>query len=261
MTKVPYKPIHALERGLAVLSAIGEVGMSPRALATATGFDRATIYRILYTLERNGYLTRSATDHRYRLSGKVRALSDGFTDSIWVTQTVLPALGDLFRSVGWPGNVATFDGTGMLVRESTHRFSPLMAHRNMVGRTLPLTSALGQAFLASSSPATRHSLVASMTDGDKTDSSGLAAPEAWEARFKEIAHRGYARVTSSQEPGIGAVAKAVMYNGQVLACINVVLPDHVVDTPALLGPVVEQLEGVTRRIEVDLATVAPNVPV
>lgn len=254
MTKDPYRPIQSLERGLAVLAAIGEVGMSPRAIATATGIDRATIYRILYTLERNGYLTRSATDHRYRLDAKVRALSDGFTDSIWVTQTVLPALGDLFRSVGWPGNVATFNGSGMFVRESTHRFSPLMAHRNMVGKTLPLTSALGQAFLAFSSPAVRRSL-ASMIDRDAAARSDLSGPHAWNARFAEIVDRGYARVTTSQEQGIGAIARAIMYNSQVLACINVVVPNHVIETPALLEPVAEQLLIIARRMEADLGGV------
>ena len=254
MPKNTYKSIQALERGLAVLSAIGEVGISPRALAMTTGLDRATIYRILYTLEKNGYLTRSATDHRYRLRAKIRALSDGFTDSLWVTQIVVPVLGDLFRAVAWPGNVATFDGTGMMVRESTHRFSPLMAHRNMVGRTLPLNSALGQAFLSFSSLAVRRSLAATMAARDHSSRAEPATVQEWEDRFDRIRRQGYATVTRGQEPGIGAVASAVMYNDQVLACINVVLPDHVVETPALLRPVIDQLVAATHKVEADLAT-------
>lgn len=238
----PYQRVAALERGLAVLTALGVDGANVAALAARTGINRATVYRILHTLEVAGYLTRSATDHRYRLTPCVRTLSDGYTAPLDVIRTATPHLGDLFRAVGWPGNLATFNGQGMEVRESTHRFSPLMAHRNMIGVTLPMTSAMGRAFLGFSTPAVRTSLLTAH-ESDVGDPDTVAAA---------VRKCGYAFVSSSEERGIGAIASAIMADGNVMACINIVAPDHVIETPALRDPLAVSLKAAVEAIERDI---------
>jgi IclR family transcriptional regulator, mhp operon transcriptional activator len=245
----PYKKIEALERGLEVLAAIGQDGTGVSILCEKTGINRTTVYRILYTLERNGYLVRSRTDHRYRLSLRARTLSDGFTDSLWVTQIALPELGELFKHVLWPGNLATFDGRMMLVRESTHRFSPLMAHRNMVGRRLPLFSSLGQAFLAFSSRSTRSSFIPDyirdLSDAGRTP---ISAAEV-EALFATTRKRGYAVSPSTAEKGIGGLAMPIRLNNTVLACMNVVVRDRILRSSVLLTEIVGHLEATIKRVE------------
>ena len=252
MVKATYRPIGSLERGLAVLEKIGEHGTSPAELSAATGINRATVYRILYTLETLGYLTISPTDHRYRLSRRVRLLSDGYTESAWITQIGIPALGRLFRRVNWPGNLATFNGDGMLVRESTHRFSPLMTHRNMVGRVIPLTSAIGQAFVAYSSAEAAEALISKCLADHADDD---APTREWFCRaLSEVREQGYATISSSQEAGIGAIAMPVIVDGCAQAAINVVVPDYVVESPVLLEPIAtalrETVEEFSGEIEI-----------
>ena len=251
MAKATYRPIEALERGLTVLEQIGEHGTSPAELSDATGINRATIYRILHTLETLGYLTISATDHRYRLARRVRLLSDGYTETAWITQIGIPALGRLFQRVNWPGNLATYNGQGMLVRESTHRFSPLMTHRNMVGRVLPLTSAMGQAFVAFTGAEAAEILVAKFI-ADRPDDE--RATREWFCRhLTQVRERGMATIRSSQEAGIGAIAMPVMIDGTARAAVNVIVPDHVIESSTLLAPVAEALRLTIAELAEELA--------
>jgi hypothetical protein len=79
----------------------------------------------------------------------VRELSEGFTDDEWISAVATPVLGELLRTVVWPSDLTTVDGTAMIIRETTHRFSRLSFHRAMVGRRMPLLySASGRAYLA-----------------------------------------------------------------------------------------------------------------
>ena len=79
----------------------------------------------------------------------MRALSEGFTDDEWISQVATPVLGELLQQVVWPSDLTTLDGDAMVIRETTHRFSPLSFHRAMVRVRLPLlTTASGPAYLA-----------------------------------------------------------------------------------------------------------------
>ena len=247
-TTQSYKPIRALERGLVVLSAIGEEGTDVGRLSEVTGINRTTIYRILTTLEQSGYLVRSTTDHHYRLTHKVRNLSDGFTDSLWITKIAGPVLRDVLNRLSWPGTIATFDGTRMLVRESTIRYSPLMTYKSVVGERMPLSTSLGIAFLAFSSKSIQKSLMSIFTDA--CFSSGIATDTKSAMKLLEDARKkGYAVVVGIREPGIGGVSMPIKHNGLIAACMNIVLPAHVLTSSNFLQPIVDNLSCAVHKIE------------
>ena len=247
-----YRPIEALERGLEVLAAIGQDGADIMQIGVRTGINRTTIYRVLHTLERNGYLIRSSSDHRYRLSMKVRSLSDGFTDSVWVTGVALAELGELLKNVAWPGNIATFDGRYMLIRESTHRFSTMMPHRNMVGKKLPLSTSLGLAFLAFSPPTVVTAMIAPLLSDLSTDGSETMTRNSVQEVLSQVKAQGFVTRLASWETGVGGIAMPIMRGDYVLACINVVMRDDVLNTPALLQPIASHLAEAVKRVEAKL---------
>lgn len=150
-----HKPVRALIRGLDVLAAVSRHDGNVLRMSAELKLSRTTIYRLLETLEQGGYLARSPSDDGYRLTVKVRALAEGLSDMAWVAQVASPVLGQLYRDVLWPTDLATLDCDAMLVLELTHRFSPFSIHRAMVGRRLPMLSALGKAYLAFSNDAER----------------------------------------------------------------------------------------------------------
>jgi IclR family mhp operon transcriptional activator len=250
-----YKTITSLQRGLKVLVEIGQQGADVASLTKRTGINRTTIYRILATLEQEGYLTRSPSNHRHRLSPKVRLLSDGFTDALWITQIAAPVMIQLLHDTAWPGSVATFNGRYMVFRESTHRFSSFFVHKPLIGREIPLSSSLGQVYLAFSDKSVRKPLLPAFTlDWESSGFSPITLGEAEQLLLK-VRARGYATATGSFEPSVAAVAMPLVNRGQVLACANVVTTPEVMSTPELFRSIrarlAEAIRAIERRIDLE----------
>ena len=75
-------------------------------------------------------------------------------------QAALPAMFSLLDQVSWPSDFGVFELGSVLIRESSHPFSPFSVHRSMVGRRRSLVrSALGKAILAASPPALRREML------------------------------------------------------------------------------------------------------
>ena len=129
-----YKTVRGLTRGLMLLNMLNKLdgGASVGLLAELSGLHRTTVRRLLETLLEEGYVRRSTSDDSFRLTIKVRQLSEGFRDEQWISALAAPLLGDLLREVVWPTDVSTLDVDAMVVRETTHRFSRLSFHRATV---------------------------------------------------------------------------------------------------------------------------------
>lgn len=200
------KPIRALGRGLEVLAALNRLGEATAgALAAASGVPRPTVYRVLETLRQGGYV--AAIDERWSLRLGVRALSDGFEDEEWITTIAAPALHDLTARIRWPCDLATLEGTSMVIRVTTHKVAPFSIDRAMLGRALPvLESAMGLAWLAFAPAAERQALLAMLG----------ARPMA--RRLAEIRRQGHALRLGGRWPHTASVAVPVMAGGRLLGC-------------------------------------------
>jgi IclR family transcriptional regulator, mhp operon transcriptional activator len=142
--------VRALERGLAVLAAMNRHKVaSVVELARETRLPRPTVYRLLETLGRAGFVTRSGSADRFCLARRVRSLSDGFVDDEWITTIAAPLMAAFTATHVWPVALMTFEEGRMLIRETTHPASSLSIDYGMVGRRLPmLRTAAGRAYLA-----------------------------------------------------------------------------------------------------------------
>ena len=128
--------MRALERGLHLLEALGRLrSASVVELARATGLPRPTIYRLLETLQEAGLVARNEAE-LYRLTQRVRALSDGYDEEEWISGVARPVLEALGQEIAWPVSLFTFDAGRMLVRETTHHRSALSVDHGMVGQRL-----------------------------------------------------------------------------------------------------------------------------
>lgn len=221
-----YKHVQGLSRGLSVLRALNaaEGGWgSVREMAQATGLHRTTVRRLLETLVGEGLVRRSASDDSFRLTRAVTALSEGFREEEWISQIASPVLGELLQTVVWPSDLTTLDGDAMIIRETTHRFSPLSFHRKMVGVRMPLVdTASGRAYLAFCPQAERTRLL------DRLEADGRlpAGYRPGVERMLAQAHmQGWAFNVGewSAQTHIIAIAAPIRSGDQVLACINIVM--------------------------------------
>src|SRR6516164_4468401 len=142
--------VRALERGLAVLAAMNRHKVASVAeLARETRLPRPTVYRLLETLGRAGFVSHSGAADRFCLSRKVRTLSDGFVEDAWITDIATPLMAAFTAAHVWPVSLMTLEEGRMLIRETTHPASSLSIDYGMVGRRLPmLRTAAGRAYLA-----------------------------------------------------------------------------------------------------------------
>lgn len=222
-----YKTVRGLTRGLAVLNALNRepVGATPARLAELTGIHRTTVRRLLETLQDEGYVLRSLSDDSYRLTIRVRELSEGFRDEHWISSVAAPMLGELLNEVLWPTDLCTLDGDTMMVRETTHRFSRLSFHRSMVGRRLPLLeTATGLAYLAYCPEKEREELITLLAGRD--DASGEIA------RNRELVNnlilrtqrKGFGEnyMNWNAEENIASIAIPIKSGDKVHACLNIV---------------------------------------
>jgi IclR family mhp operon transcriptional activator len=213
--------VRALERGLAVLAAMNRHKVaSVLELARETQLPRPTIYRLLETLGRAGFVSRSGSADRYCLARKVRTLSDGFVDDEWITEIAAPRMAEFTAAHVWPVALMTFEEGRMLIRETTHPASSLSIDYGMMGRRLPmLRTAAGRAYLAFCPDNERRTIM------DMLDHS--AAPEdrydgrRLTALLRDIRIRGYALQDREINPRTSGISVPIR-GERLLGCVSMV---------------------------------------
>lgn len=256
----PYRYVQGLSRGLSVLQAINR---SPNGYATiadlshVTGLHRTTVRRLLETLQSDGYVRRSASDDSYRLNQKVRQLSDGFTDDEWISELAAPVLGQLLQKLVWPSDLCTIEGTQMLVRETTHRFSPLSFHRAMIRQHMPvLFTAAGRAYLAYCSDEERQQILNLIAGGDGEQASFLRNHgHLLEPMLEKVRRQGYASNDGewSAQLKISALALPIRHQNTILASINMVFMKQAMPISEAAERYLPHMRAAITQIESQLA--------
>jgi IclR family transcriptional regulator, mhp operon transcriptional activator len=216
------RPIRALIRGLDALTVLNlRNGATVSEIAHEIHLPRTTVYRILETLCNAGFVFRDAADDRYRLTIRVRSLSDGFDDEAWVTQIAKPLIEDLGREIVWPVSIATVLGTNLIVRETNS--TPLAVERYSAGyRTPLLASAGGRVFLSFCSAPQREALIEILARSGKEEDRLARPPRTDLMRLlAEIKAQGYA-VTSRTRRLVEeiSVSVPVLLDDRILACLT-----------------------------------------
>ena len=212
--------IESLDRGLRVLEVFGGSGqpMTLSDLAKAADLPRATARRILFTLERAGFVT---TDGKlFRLMPRVLVLASSYLASNHVVSVLQPALDRLSSEAQEISSMAILDGNDavFIARASPTRiFSSgidigyrLPAFCTSVGRVLlsrlsddDLAKALGAMDLTSLTPFT-------VTDRKRLLKTIIGDRAA-----------GYSLVDREAEPGFRSISVPVRrYDGAIIAAIN-----------------------------------------
>jgi len=253
------KPIRSFSRGLAVLAALNRHGgATALTLSRETRVPRATVYRLLQTLQEEGYVGRGTADDRFHLRLKVRGLSEGFEDEQWISAVAGPALVDLTRRISWPCDVSTLENLKMVIHDTTRRIAPLSIDRNMVGQELPiLGSASGLAYIAFAPKEERDTLLALLAQsGDPHDA--LARDLDQVSRLIAVTRRrGYGlRQGGLIWPHTGLLALPIRVGRRVLGCINMVWMARVVSAKDGVSRCLEALRETRELIEQLLSSVS-----
>jgi IclR family mhp operon transcriptional activator len=251
-----YANVRGLARGLQVLKALNAMEngrATSQQLSEATGLHRTTVRRLLETLVEEKYVRRSASDDSFRLTLDVRSLSEGFTDDELVATIAPPVMAQLLQRVVWPSDLTTPDGDAMLIRETTHRFSPLSFHRSMVGRRLPmLLTAAGRVYFSTCPDAERDDILEVLR-------SGAGGEQQQQLALDDAFVRNLIRQTRADGFGsnhgdwadqrkIGALAVAISSGSRVLASLNVIYLEQAISPPEAVRRFLPELQRAASEI-------------
>lgn len=220
----PYPDVRALERGLKLIDALAEHGwLGPAELARHTGIDRATIYRLLSTLEHNGFVVRHPQRAKYFLSSKFHSLGSSVQARDELVMLVSEPLNALVKEINWPSDFGVLDGGRLVIAGSNHTLTTMTFYRAIVGQTRPvMRSALGRAILAAMSDEERASAIESIIMAGGPDSEDVADSKAVATIVANTRNRGYALSLGEAANDASSIALPVTSRKGVLGAINIV---------------------------------------
>ncbi|RZN06337.1 transcriptional regulator [Bradyrhizobium genosp. SA-3] len=217
--------VRAFKRGLDVLQEVNRSGgIRAGDVARALDLPRPTVYRLLETLEELGYVARSASDDRFRVTRRALSLGDGYDPGVVICQAAAPYLADLSKTLVWPVDLSTYENAAMVVQETTHSRSPLSIDRGMIGKRLPmLRTSAGRAYLAACAPRERDLIVAHLRRIDDADDRYFLDECRFTRMIAETAGRGYAvRNEGEFNPKTASIAVPIVRGDIVFGCISII---------------------------------------
>lgn len=144
------KTIRVISRAVAVLRTLEQSpGQSLASLSAATQLPKASLLRVLASLELEGLVWRAIGDGLYRNRVSISKLSASHMTHYRLAELAAPVLQDLQRRVVWPSDLALRQDYAMEMVETSRRVSSLSLVREELGfRVDMLMSAVGRSYLA-----------------------------------------------------------------------------------------------------------------
>jgi len=215
--------VPALRRGMAILRLFKpdrRVIALPE-IVRELGMTRATAFRLVYTLEADGYLKRAPHSNAFQLGMNLLSLGFEYLGSLDLVEVARPVLEDLRDRADASAHLGIQDGREIvyvLKAPSRHRLRSNVT----VGTRMPIhTTTIGHALMFDSSLAELRQLFKGVNLRERF----AHAPADADALYKELAAQrsmGYVAYRSRFAEGLHSVAAPVRdASGRIVAGVNV----------------------------------------
>lgn len=245
--------VPALTRGLQLLTMFSrdERELSGAELARRLGAPRASVFRLLHTLEKMGFVERVGEGANYRLAVAVLRLGFEYLASQDLTEHARPLLESLRDASGCSAHLVVRDGRDVvfLARAASH--SPLF-HSIQVGARLPAhATALGRILLGDLDAAALASLYGTTALTPYTPHTPVT-PQALEAMIEQDREQGFGLSEGGFENALSAIAAPVFNQRHaVVAALGITIPAQSIEparTQTLAGQVRNAAAQLSERL-------------
>jgi DNA-binding IclR family transcriptional regulator len=245
--------VPALLRGLQVLEQFSrsEPLLTGAELAKRLGLPRASVFRILTTLEQAGYLERQADSAEYRLGVAVLRLGFEVLASMDLAEHARPIIEALRDATGYSSHVVVRDGREVVFIAKAAGHSTLF-NSIKVGARLPAhATVLGRVLL---SRLERRALVALYPERklEVFTPSTPANLEKLVALIETVREQGYGISEGGFEAGISTIAAPVLDAAEgIVGAVSLTvpaanIPEH--ERLGLIEAVCDAAQAITRRM-------------
>lgn len=254
-----FSPVTATLRGIDVLAAVNALGeASVSQIHKRIGLNMPTVVRMLETLQHAGYVVKHGDRPVYTATARTLALSVGYAPQRELVAVAAPIMAQLNADVGWPSDLAIYDGEAMLVLQTSRGEGRLSFNRRPGYRAPLLATSLGCAWLAACPPDERQRALEQVVDSPDPWNDVARDPERAEALFAEITTKGYASMHdaySAREYGgrLWAIGTVVLADGEPIAALNMMLVRTGAETESSTELFATSLRGAAEKIGAAIA--------
>ncbi|MEO7940370.1 MAG: IclR family transcriptional regulator [Burkholderiaceae bacterium] len=240
--------VPALQRGLQLLAQFSrnERALTGAELSRRLGLPRASVFRILQTLEQMGFVERVGESAHYKLGMAVLRLGFEFLASMELTELGRPVIDDLSDATGLSAHLVVRDGREVVfVAKSTGR--SFIFNSIQVGARLPAhATVLGRVLLGGLSADELASLYRGIELSAFTEQTPTTLA-ALKAQIDDDARRGYGVSQGGFESAISTIAAPVLdSHHRVSAAVSVTVPAQQVESQQLDGLVAQVRQAALR---------------
>lgn len=255
-------PLRTLARGLQVIELLqaGD-GLGFLELHRATGLPKASLTRILRTLESAGWVSRRLADGVYRYARQAPQAPPGDTERARLSALATPHLERLQRDLLWPSDISVCDGQKMVILESNRASSPFTINRRIMGlHPRMLWSAVGRAYLAHCPPGERRRILEQLALSGHPDDAAVHDIAWVQEVLAQTRKRGYGvrapgyESPDQSKPGqLNAIAVPVRSEGRVVACLSLIWIASMMDEERIVQAYLQRLTAAAAQIGASLA--------
>jgi IclR family mhp operon transcriptional activator len=230
-----FKPVEAVSRALRVLRVVNEEKQATVAsIHKQTGLDKATIVRMLETLDHEGYVARDPKRALYSPTAQTLLLSQGFDKARWIANIADPTLASFRNTIGWPSDIALFDRDAMVVVQTSRGSGPLSFNRQPGFRSPMLATSIGLAYLAYCADDERQRIIRRLADSPEEWNELARQPDRLGKLLAQVRQDGFAMMsddyTSKVFAGnVWAIGVPVMHGDTLFATMNIMLLKNAVN--------------------------------
>ncbi|SHJ50915.1 transcriptional regulator, IclR family [Shimia gijangensis] len=217
--------VRALARGLSILRFLNRSGAARvTEIAAELNLPRPTVYRLLHTLEVEGYILYSSSDNRARVSPLAAALGDNGSLRSRLCHVAAPILVQFTNTHAWPVDLSIYEDSHMIVQESTHSRSPLSVDPGMIGYCLPiLRSSAGRAYLSVCDPKERNLIIDLLRAEAVPEDIPFLKSDWLDQNLTAYFQQGYAtRDPRTFRPKTSSLAVPILANDRAIGCLSII---------------------------------------
>ena len=249
MTSDDRYTVPALTRGLQLLTMFSrtERELSGAELARRLKAPRASVFRLLHTLEQMGFVERVGDAATYRLGVAVLRLGFEYLSSLDLTEHARPLLEALRDTTGYSAHLVVRDGKEVVfVAKAASRNT--LFHSIQVGARLPAhATVLGRTLVADLDAAGLEALLGAEPLAAYTPQTPTTLPQL-QAMIAADRRRGYGISEGGYESGISTIAAPVTgEGGNIVAAVSITVPAQSIDA-ALVDDLVRAVCDTARQL-------------